>query len=474
MFVYMKMILILLLIFFPKTGWAQGICVSSFHLLENDITAITTGSIEKDQNGETAAIIKVVSPFENFIFTEKSMGIVKVKQQPGELWVYIPRGSMRISISHPELGNIENYYFPCSIEAGRTYEMIISERSEVSLSKQSDKYQYVVFQLNIKEATVELNGEKLEAKNGIVSKLLPYGIYDYRVSAPHYFVEAGNIDISNATEKKVLNINLRPDGSLSMVATGDSDLAKMDSNPTRNSPDIIAKLMDAHGNLIIKVGKIKLKMIKVEGGTFNMGESSKKSYEESPVHKVTLSTYYIGETEVTQELWAKIMGNNPSEFKGSKKPVEQVSWDDCQNFINQLNKQTGLVFRLPTEAEWEFAARGGNKSHGYLYSGGNTLNDVAWIGENSNKETHIVKTKKPNELGIYDMSGNVGEWCYDRMGDYSPSAQKDPIGPSWGTYRIARGGCYLSGEYAMTQVMYRYGGAPGLINHTYGFRLALW
>lgn len=188
-------------------------------------------------------------------------------------------------------------------------------------------------------------------------------------------------------------------------------------------------------------------MIAVEGGTFTMGATSEQTGanpDERPTHSVTLSDYYIGETEVTQELWTAVMGSNPSEFTGNmQRPVECVSWDDCQTFIAKLNELTGETFRLPTEAQWEYAARGGNKSKGYIYSGSNTIDDVAWCASNSSSTTHPVKTKAPNELGIYDMSGNVWEWCSDwYYGSYSSAAQTDPAGPSKGWARVSRGCCW--------------------------------
>ena len=157
---------------------------------------------------------------------------------------------------------------------------------------------------------------------------------------------------------------------------------------------------------------VSFTMIPVEGGTFTMGATSEMTEPfdwEKPTHQVTLSSYYIGETEVTQALWKAVMGSNPSHFKGDNLPVEYVSWDDCQTFIRKLNALTGKRFRLPTEAEWEFAARGGNKSCGYQYSGGDELSEVAWFVGNSGDRTHAVGTKIANELSIYDMSGNVCE-----------------------------------------------------------------
>jgi formylglycine-generating enzyme required for sulfatase activity len=192
---------------------------------------------------------------------------------------------------------------------------------------------------------------------------------------------------------------------------------------------------------------VTFKMMKVEGGTFRMGatwEQLSLDSNEWPVHQVTLSSYYIGETEVTQALWTAVMGSNPSYLKGDNRPVEYVSWNDCQTFIRKLNSLTGENFRLPTEAEWEFAARGGNNSQGYKYSGSNNLSSVAWYYDNSGSQTHDVKTKNPNELGIYDMSGNVCEWCQDWCGSYSSVSVTNPTGAASGSIRVFRGGGWRS------------------------------
>ena len=198
---------------------------------------------------------------------------------------------------------------------------------------------------------------------------------------------------------------------------------------------------------------------------------------------MTLSNFYIGETEVTQELWEEVMGSNPSLFtpNGSKKrPVESVSWDDCQEFIRRLNQLTGKNFRLPTEAEWEFAARGGIKSRHTKYSGGASLDAVAWCFENAydigksspDYGSHPVAKKAPNELGLYDMSGNVWEWCYDWYGDYTPSSQSNSKGPSQGFYRVTRGGSWNCNA-RNCRVSRRYGGSPVFRTIYVGLRLAL-
>ena len=199
-----------------------------------------------------------------------------------------------------------------------------------------------------------------------------------------------------------------------------------------------------YSNGILKVNGIEYPMVYVSGGSFMMGsEDSDADSDEKPVHQVTLSSYRIGKYEVTQDLWEAVMGSNPSNFKGSRRPVELVSWGDCQEFIRKLNSLTGQNFKLPTEAQWEFAARGGNSSNGYKYSGGNYIDNVAWYDGNSGDRTHDVGTKSPNELGIYDMSGNVYELCSDWHGSYGSSSVTNPVGPSSGpTYREGRGGSW--------------------------------
>ena len=200
--------------------------------------------------------------------------------------------------------------------------------------------------------------------------------------------------------------------------------------------------------MTVEANGVSFTMMHVEGGTFTMGATSEMEDDpydgEKPTQQVTLSSYYIGETEVTQALWKAVMGWNPSSFKGDDLPVEMVSWDDCQTFISKLNALTGKNFRLPTEAEWEFAARGGNQSRHTQYSGSSRIDDVAWYEDNSGNKTHPVKTKQPNELGIYDMTGNVCEWCQDWHGDYSSYAQTNPTGASSGSCRVYRGGSWIA------------------------------
>lgn len=248
----------------------------------------------------------------------------------------------------------------------------------------------------------------------------------------------------------------------------------IDSIVTYNYDDVIED--EVGENRTFTVNGVSFTMVAVKGGTFTMGATSEQTgaySDESPTHLVTLSDYYIGETEVTQELWQAVMGSNPSYFTGNlQRPVEEVSWNDCQTFITKLNALTGETFSLPTEAEWEYAARGGNKAQGYLYSGSNTIGDVAWYTSNSSSTTHPVKTKQANELGIYDMSGNVWEWCADWYGSYSSSAQTDPVGPSSGSGRVLRGGSWGSNA-TYCRVANRDGIAPAYVSDRNGLRLSL-
>ena len=214
-------------------------------------------------------------------------------------------------------------------------------------------------------------------------------------------------------------------------------------------------------------------MVYVPGGTFTMGATSEQGIDawddETPTHIVSISGFHIGRYEVTQKEWKAIMGTNPSVHKGDNRPVENVSWDDCQAFIRKLNALTGRKFRLPTEAEWEYAARGGNQSIGYKYAGSSSIDDVAWYGDNSG--TYYVGQKSSNELGLYDMSGNVWEWCQDWYTPYDSSRQSNPSGPTSGSMRVYRGGSWCASD-DQCRVSTRGSEYPGEKSDTRGLRLA--
>lgn len=200
------------------------------------------------------------------------------------------------------------------------------------------------------------------------------------------------------------------------------------------------------------VNGVEFVMVQVEGGTFKMGGTPDQGSTPWPdkvqVHTVTLSNFLIGQTEVTQALWQAVMGNNPSHSRGDERPVECVCYFDCLDFIKKLNQLTGQKFRLPTESEWEYACRGGVNSRSYKFSGSNDADAVSWNWDNSGAQTHPVATKVPNELGIYDMSGNVREWCYDWYDLYEYTKEHtNPTGPEMGSYGVSRGGAFNSKEY---------------------------
>lgn len=236
--------------------------------------------------------------------------------------------------------------------------------------------------------------------------------------------------------------------------------------------------------LTFTVSGVSFKMKKVKAGTFQMGSETGED-DEKPVHQVTLTKdYYMGETEVTQALWYVVMGEFPKDTDGKNYwstsgkgygehyPAYFISYEDCQSFLTKLNQLTGKTFRFPTEAEWEFAARGGNESKGYTYAGSNTIGEVAWYSDNSSSVTHPVAQKKANELGLYDMSGNVYEWCADWYGEYFFMPQTDPTGATSGSYRVLRSGCcYDNATYC--RVARRSYDSPTIQYSYFGFRLAL-
>ena len=282
------------------------------------------------------------------------------------------------------------------------------------------------------------------------------------------------------------NVEIRKSGyatSRQTVTISEGQTASISGSLTSSTSSSSANTLSSSssfpsGNTItipVKNG-ISIEMVKVEAGSFNMGatpEMENPFDSEKPVHRVTLTNnYYIGKYEVTQALWQAVMGSNPSYFKGDDLPVEQVSWNDCQDFISKLNAMTGKRFRLPSEAEWEYAARGGNKSRGYQYSGSNVLSDVAWYSGNSSSRTHAVGTKQPNELGIYDMAGNVWEWCQDWYGSYSSSPQTNPTGAVYELYPVYRGGSWNSSARDC-RTSYREYFTPVFRNIDLGLRLVL-
>ena len=263
-------------------------------------------------------------------------------------------------------------------------------------------------------------------------------------------------------------------GKITALAEGTATITATAGGKTATCAATILKLVET-------INGVTFEMVIVEGGTFTMGATSEQgsdAYErELPAHSVTLSNFVIGKHEVTQGLWKAVMGSYPwhepsaTYGLGDNYPVYYVNYNDISAFIIKLNELTGKTYRLPTEAEWEYATRGGKKSQGYKYSGSNTAADVAWLDDNSGRTSHSVGTKQANELGIYDMSGNVYEWCSDWYGDYSSGAQTNPTGASGGTYRVRRGGSFVNVARDV-RVSFRNYNVPINRDPNLGFRLA--
>ena len=296
--------------------------------------------------------------------------------------------------------------------------------------------------------------------DGYVSIADVTSLIDYLLSGDDSHISTTNADVNNSDNISIADVTTLIDYLLSGAWPWEPE------EPTQPETETFM------------VNDVTFIMVAVEGGTFTMGGFSGN---EIPAHQVTLSSFRIGQTEVTQELWEAVMGSNPSHFYGNNdRPVEWVSWNDCNRFIAKLNELTGMSFRFPTEAEWEFAARGGNKSQGYIYAGSNLIDDVAWyvtnayeVGETSQAYgTHRVASKSANELGLYDMSGNVWEFCQDYYGAYTSDTQTNPTGPSSGTSRVIRGGNWQTAA-DWCRVAWRGRATPSNSTNWTGLRLAL-
>ena len=415
--------------------FAQKLTVESFKLAPSDLTAHTQP--RKDLNDCNCALIKVGIGLQGVQFEGGIMG--NVENKTGEYWVYMPQGNRQLKVKHANYAPIMVTFADYGVEkleGNRTYELIIT----ASGSTQVAQKQQLTIRYSPSSATVLVDNKMVKGTNGVAQTTLPVGQHSYIVFCDGYDSEEGAVKLKASTPS-----NLQITLSKEAVATQQSTV----SQPTVAQQPVVQAPIANSDNISIPVKDgISIDMVRVEAGTFTMGATAemKDPYDdEKPTHRVTLTNdYYIGKYEVTQALWQTVMGNNPSKFKGDNLPVEQVSWDDCQKFLSKLNRITSKTFRLPTEAEWEYAARGGNKSRGYQYSGSNNLLDVAWFKDNSGSKTHAVGTKQANELGIYDMSGNVWEWCQDWFGAYSTSTQVNPTGANSGSRRVDRGGSWYN------------------------------
>ena len=335
---------------------------------------------------------------------------------------------------------------------------------------------------------VQFVGDILNVKGNVILPLLKedyetwvyltHGSRQMQVTAKNYLplmIKFADYGVGSVEKNRTYVLVLNQMGMSSNPADVSTTVSTVSVSPVQVPAVPSNTISDDAITIPVKDG-ICIEMVKVEGGTFMMGATSEMknpNSNEKPVHQVTLTNdYYMGKYEVTQALWQAVMGSNPSEYKGDNLPVETVSWNDCQKFISKLNSLTGRMFRLPTEAEWEYAARGGKESRGYQYSGSSNISDVAWYDENSGSKTHPVGTKQANEVGIYDMTGNVWEWCSDWYSSYSSSSQTNPTGSDSGSARVSRGGGWFNdASYCRLSVRFYY--TPDFRLDILGLRLAL-
>ena len=458
--------------------FAQELKVKSFSLAATDISAQTQP--RKDLNDEPCALVKV--QFVGDILDVEGNVIKPLVKKGNETWAYMTHGSQQMKVLTkdylPIMVDFSNYGIS-QVEKNKTYVLVLIKPTGGVESVIQQK-QSLIIRYTPSTATVLVDNKMVRGNNGVAKTTLPVGQHSFVVFCDGYESEEGTVKLK-ASAPSNLQITLMKESVGAGIANQQQSENQQSSNTyvassSNNSSGTPSVASGSNAISIPVKDGISIEMVKVEAGTFMMGATSEMKDpddDEKPVHQVTLTNdYYMGKYEVTQALWEAVMGNNPSRFKGENLPVETVNWNECQEFISKLNSMTGRKFRLPTEAEWEYAARGGKKSRDYQYSGSRKISDVARYGGNSGSKTHPVGTKQANELGIYDMSGNVCEWCSDWFGCYSSSSQTDPTGSSSGSGRVRRGGSWF--DFAgRCRLSYRYYYTPGSRSYRLGLRLAL-
>ena len=457
--------LFLMLVALSSLAFSQELTVKSFKVSQGDILARTAATCRYDTNDKYCALIKVGIALDGVEF-ECSGGVRDVVKKTGEYWVYLPQNNSKLRILHKDFTPLEINFFDYGIgkvQSGVTYVLTLSKPITAAVQqKQTLTIKYIP-----SSATVLVDNKMVRGNNGVVRITLPVGQHSYIVASDGYESEEGTVKLK-ASAPSNLQIQLSKEVVAAIPTVNEV---------AQQAPSSSSSVSSGSNEISIPVKNgITIDMVKVEAGTFMMGATSemkKPDYDEKPVRQVTLTNdYYMGKYEVTQSLWQAVMGSNPSKFKGDDLPVEQVSWNDCQEFVSKLNSMTGRMFRLPTEAEWEYAARGGKKSRGYQYSGNSKISNVAWYDGNSARRTHSVGTKQANELGLYDMSGNVLEWCQDWYGSYVSSSQMNPTGAVSGSYHVFRGGSWSSYAWSCRSSSRNYV-TPNSLNNNLGLRLVL-
>ena len=444
-----KILLFLLFLTAINTTLAQELKVKSFKVATSDLTAQTQP--RKDLNDRNCALIKVGIALDGVKFDGSIMG--EPVQKLGEYWVYMPQGVSMLQVLHKDYTPLLINFFDYDIgkvESGVTYVLTLTKPA-LSTEQQTQSLTIKYAPLT---ASVLVDNKFVKGANGVAQIALPVGQHSFVVACDGYESEEGMVKLK-ASAPSNLQITLSKEATSAL--DNQSTVAQQSIETTVTYSDL---------TLAIPVkDDIKIEMIWVNPGTFTLkygeGEFS------STVTYTFDKDFFIGKYEVTQALWKAVMGSNPSKFKGDNRPVEQVSWNDCQEFISKLNSMTGRKFRLPSDFELLYAGRGGNKSKGYQYSGSNHVTDVAWCKENS-KKTQPVGLKQPNELGFFDMTGNVWEWCQNVASRITLDSADDQ---GFARYYIYGGSWYNEGSacnYPCIDEM-----PPELGNAAIGLRLAL-
>ena len=454
-----KILLFIVLLFAAiSSALAQKITVESFKLAPNDLTAQTQP--RKDLNNSNCALIKVGIALDGVKFDGSIMG--EPVQKLGEYWVYMPKGVSMLQVLHknytPLMINFYDYGIG-KVESGATYVLTLKKPNTIT-ERQTQKLR---IKYSPTSASVLVDNKFVKGTNGIAETTLTVGQHSYIVACDGYESEEGTVKLK-ASAPSTIQISLLKESIVDNGISENNNQHIEGINETTDN-DSVVKLLE----------KLNNDMVYIEAVEFTMGATKEQKGEansdEKPAHPVVLNCFNLCKYEVTQELWEAVMGDNPSHFKGKNLPVENVSWDDCQKFIMKLNELTGKKYRLPTEAEWEYAARGGSNSMHYKYSGGNYVEYVSWCYINSNDKTHTVGMMKPNELGLYDMSGNVWEWCQDWYGLYDKKTAYYPTGPIKAYNKVFRGGGYDNGD-TYCRCSYRNGTSPQNKFKNLGLRLA--
>ena len=421
-----KLFLTLLIILIPLLGNAQKLNVKDFKIDPTDPAA--TQFPVKDENGETCALIIVDLAVDNVKFDGNV--IKQERKENGQYWVYVIKGTMFLQINAKNFLSEEVDFTDYNIDgvSVATYRMVVERPNTADIPTGT-----MIIRSNLRDVDIYVDGQKL-------SSVAPFaykggeGQHQVIMKAPGYNDEHATINV-RLNRKDETRIDLKAAGSLSVEG-------------------------------------VSYEMVRIEQGSFFMGSKEMTKYStmnvEQPTHMVNLRGFMIGKTEVDQRLWQKVMGSNPSLHQGQDLPVENVTWDDCQDFIARLNQMTGKHYRLPTEAEWEMAAVGGQNDFGDRY-GTDRKPDEA--GHNGSSTVAVGAAQKPNTLGLMFMNGNVAEWCQDWFAMYSNENATNPIGPEKGFERVVRGGAYNESDWYLRNA-HRGHMSPDNSSGSVGLRLA--